>query len=340
VSTRLHTRSSLRRIGISALLIVMTIVIGTVGYWLIEGWGLLDSLYMTMITITTIGYGEPRPLSNGGRVFTLVLIFSTIGIIGYALSTVTAFIVEGEFNRIVKGRQMDRRISQMEDHIVLCGCGSTGFYIAEELYNTQTPFVVIERDESRIEYLFDNLAEIPYVRDDATKDDALKQAGIDRAKGLVSAVSDDKDNVFIVLTARSMRPEMRIVARLINEENQEKLIRAGADEVVSPNAIGGQRMASVMVRPSVIKVLDEITHGPTPLGFAELPVDNYPGLVGKTLEEAHIAKETGMLVVAIHGEDGETRFNPGGGTRLHEGDMLLVLGTPKQRTRLDEINFS
>ncbi|NDJ35995.1 MAG: potassium channel protein [Chloroflexi bacterium] len=339
VRTSRLAQYSLRRLLGAVVLLGIVITGGTVGYWLIEGWTLLESLYMTMITITTIGYGEPRPLSSNGTLFTLVLIVTTIGIIGYSLSTVTAFIVEGEFNRILRGQQMDRRIQRMRDHVILCGCGSTGLYIAESLHNSPTPFVVVELNESRIERMLEHVSDdVPYIMGDATQDEILRRAGIEHAKGLLAAVSDDKDNVFIVLTARSMKADLRIVARLINEDNAGKLRRAGADEVVSPNAIGGQRMASVMMRPSVVSFLDELSHGPSPLGFDEIPVNDFPSLIGKTLGEAHIAAETGMLVVAIH-NGADARFNPGRDAVLHADDVLLVIGTPEQRAQLERIDL-
>jgi voltage-gated potassium channel len=309
-------------------------VIGTLGYSLLEGWSLLDALYMTIISMTTVGYGETWELTQNGRIFTIFLLIISIGTAGYAISTMVTFIVEGELRHVIRGRRMDKRIANLENHIILCGGGRTGKHIAEEFYKTHTPFVVIEQDSTLLENLW-QMGDILALQADATQDEALLLAGIERARGLVAVLGEDKDNVFIVLSARALNPKLRIISRLIEEENAEKLRKAGADEVVSPNAIGGLRMASVMIRPTVVNFLDEMlrTTGQT-LRVDEVLVDDASRLVGKTLGEAELGRRTGLLVVALRPQDGGYEFNPGARRVLQHGDILIVIGTREQIAKL------
>ncbi len=319
------------------LLLVGVAAFGTAGYMLIEGWDFLDSFYMTVITLGTIGYGETHPLSNAGRVFTIGLIIVSLMTIGYAVSTIVAFLVEGEFNRILQGQRMEDQIAKMNSHVILCGVGDTGRYIADELYKTQTPYVVVERSLETIKGL-KNIGDLVYVVGDATDNDVLLRAGIERAKGLVTALSDDRDNVFVALTARSLNPKLRIIARLVDEENRQKLMIAGANEVVSPNAIGGLRMASVMLRPSVVTFLDEMLRATGQvLRVEELLVDEAPSLIGQTLLTAQIEIRTGVLVVALKSADRGYQFNPHKGTVLRTGDVLIVMGPREQLAALRQI---
>ena len=319
-----------RRLVRAMLLILAVIGGGTFGYWLLEGWPVLDAFYMTIITMTTVGYGETRPLSTGGRLFTVTLIVTSITLAGYAVSILAAFIVEGEFYRIIRERRMDNRITKLKDHIILCGGGRTGKHIAEEFHRTHTPFVLVERDPDVVASV-QPIGDFPYLLADATDDETLLLAGIERAKGLVATLGADKDNVFIVLSARALNPRLRIIARVIEEGNAGKLHKAGADETVSPNMIGGMRMASVMLRPAVVTFLDEMLRVPDQtLRIEEVHVERVPWLVNKTLGESNIRQRTGMLVVAIKEVGRHYKFNPGPETRLEQGDVLIVMGTPDQ----------
>ncbi len=324
------------RILYAFVLILITAGAGTAGYHFLEGWPWSDGLYMTVITMTTVGYGETRELTQVGRGFTMLLVVTSIGIAGYAISTVAAYVVEGEFNRVFRGRKMDKRIARMRDHIVLCGAGRTGVEIAQELYKTLTPFVIIEKDEKALQRI-PFLKEIPYLQGDATRDSILRRSGVEGARGLLAVLPNDQANVFLVLTVRALSPELRIIARLTDDANRQKLLRAGADAVVQTQAIGGLRMASMMIRPSVVTFLDKMLRvtGET-LRVEEVVAT--PAMQGKTLRHLDLNERIGLLVVALQrpGEQ-EYSFNPKPQTELGEGDVLIVIGSPRQVREAREI---
>ncbi len=308
--------------------------IGTLGYHIIEDWALFDSFYMTVITLATVGYGETHELSANGRLFTIFLIISSFGIVGYGVSCIAAFVVEGEFRHLFAGKNMDKRISKMSGHVILCGAGHNGLCIAREFHNTSTPFVLIEKDPDEMELALE-IGDIAYVQDDATKDEALRDAGIDKARALITALSDDKDNTYVVLSARSLNPELHIVARNIESENAGKLLKAGADDVVSPNAIGGMRMASIVIRPDVVQFLDAMIKDSTStIRFNEVRLGSRSSLLGETVASAGIKDKTGLLVLGIKRTNGEYLFNPDDEVKFESGDILLVMGSKEQVTSL------
>lgn len=330
-----------KRLIQAAMLIATLLFTGTIGYYIVEeDWTLLDSFYMTVITLTTVGYGETHELTANGRIFTILLLLVSMTTLGYAISTIASFVIEGQLNNLLRGHRMDKAISRLNEHIIVCGGGRTGRPIVNEFYKTHTPFIVIELNDNVL-YDLKHIGNIPYIEGDATEDEVLLDAGIERARGLIAALGDDKDNVFIVLTARALNPSLRIIARCNEEENQEKIRKAGANEIVSPNAIGGLRMASTMIRPSVVAFLDEMMRvtGET-LRFEEIPVSSIASLKDKTLAQANIGQRTGLLVVAIRTERGDHTFNPGGKTVLQNGDTLIVLGTREQITHLHDVLVS
>ncbi len=317
------------RILYAVILMLVTAAVGTIGYQVLEGWDLMDGLYMTVISMTTVGYGETRPLTPSGRIFTMFLIVASIGIAGYAISTVAGYVVEGEFNRLFRGRRMKKEISKLENHIILCGSGRVGREIATEFYKTLTPFVIVEpKEESLQEVPF--LDEIPHLLADPTRDQVLKDAGVEKASGLVAALHDDQTNLFLVLSARALNPKLRIIARLADDANERKLMRAGASAVVHPEAIGGLRMASMMIRPDVVTFLDQMLRvtGKT-LRVEELKAS--PSMAGKTLQELNLSEAAGLLTMALKARGrGGYEFNPPASTQIEEGDVLIVMGTPQQ----------
>lgn len=301
------------------------LAIGTLGYMVIEGWPAFDALYMTVITLATVGYGEVHPLSTPGRIYTIVLILLGLGVMGYGLSTLTAFLVEGELTDILGKRKMERKIKNLSNHVVLVGAGETGKHIAEELVKSGTPFVVIEQDPTRVAAL-ERLGEVLSVIGDATDSSVLQQARIESARGLISSTPSDKDNLFVILTAKELNPSLRIISRVVAEESRHKLVKAGADAVVSTNLIGGLRMASEILRPHVVSFLDAMLReaGGTTVRVEEVEVPETSPWVGRTLEEAQIREKVGVMVFGLRqAATGRYIFNPAPALRLGAGDVLV-----------------
>jgi voltage-gated potassium channel len=329
-------------------LFAMVAVIGTIGYNRLERWDADDALYATIITMTTIGYGDLSPVTPEGRIFTIFLSLFAIGIGGYAVTSLASFVIEGNFTRIFQGRRVDKKIVRMRDHYIVCGAGSLGRHLAIEFYKSRVPFVVIEQTRDTLEGLLHEV-EIPYVQGDATQDESLRLAGVERAKGLVAALSDDKENVFITLSARALNPELRIISRLSVEKNRQKLLKAGANDVISPNAVSGRRMASEMLYSEVVTLLDEMLQAEQQTGqtlrLEEVYVNQIkiPALVERLnrgdLHINDIGQRTELMVVAIKRARSERDqdpyiYTPRGTTRLERGDVLIVIGTPEQRIKL------
>lgn len=320
------------RLATATAVFLGTVLAGTLAYYLLgDGmWSAFDCLYMTVITLSTVGYGEVLPGMSkleGVRIINLTLIVLGSGTLVYFVSNLTALIVEGDLGGILRLRKMERTLEKLTDHVIVCGVGSTGRHVAAELVVTETPFVLIDRDEHRLLELRQELGtEAPYVVGEATDDHVMERAGITRARGVIAALTDDKDNLFITVTARSYNPGARIVAKAIEPSTEAKLRRAGANSVVSPNYIGGMRMASEMIRPATVQFLDRMLRdreGRT-LRIEEIEVSEESGLLGKTLADTKI-RTLGVLVIAVHLPDGEYVYNPAGDQEIQKGSALIVL---------------
>ena len=316
-------------------LLVSIVLAGTLGYHFIEGWSFLDSLYMTIITLATVGYGETHPLSTGGRIFTMFLIVGGMGIILYGVSEVTEFIVEGGFGGIVRRRSMERSIRKISGHHILCGAGSHGQYVLEEILRTRRKVVVVDRDPRVVQDLIDR--EVMAVAGDASDDDVLRLAGIERAVGLVTALSEDKDNLFVVITARGLNPSLRIVAKLEDVGVREKFLRSGADAVVSASSIGGLRMASELLRPETTSFLDTMLREHSGLRVDQATIAVGSPFIGHSLHDCDAFHESDVVLVARkYGTVGTFEFNPSPNAVLAPGDTFIVIGTPEQLGRLRE----
>jgi len=322
-----------RRVLLGLLLLLAIIAIGVAGYRLIEGWSLFDSLYMTITTITTVGFQEVHPLDTPGRVFTIFLVVGGVGGALYALTAIIAFVIEGQFGLTLGRRRMRSRIAQLKGHFILCGYGRVGEEIARHFKEEGISFVVIDAHPECISRL--EAAGHLYIQGDATRDDILKAAGIGEARGLVSAVGADVDNTYITLSARGLNPRLFIEARASNQEAEDKLRRAGADRVVSPTNIGGRRMAMLALRPAVVDFIDTVTLGRGREMQLE-DVDITPGsrLSGRTVREARRGGD--MNILAMWKKDGRFIASPPDDTVLEQGDRLVVIGSPRALAALDE----
>lgn len=308
---------------LSAALIVLIISGGTLGYVFLEGWDLFDAFYMTIITLTTVGFGEVHPLSRIGRMFTVALIVGGVGTVFYALSTAAKFMLEGEFEEIFGRKRLEKKIKELRDHFIVCGFGRMGRIICRELGEKKIPFVVIEKMPDK---LLDG-QDVLLVEGDATRDEILKEVGIKRAKGLISVLPTDAENLYVVLSARGLNPNLTIVARAGDEGSEQKLMRAGADRVVSPYHIGGLRIAHTVLKPAVVDFIEFATKsGNIDLQMEEITIKENSGLVGLTLDECGIGRDLGIIVVAIKQGSGEMRFNPTYKTAIQAGDTLIALG--------------
>ncbi len=324
------------------LLSAALVALGTVGYMQFPGWSFGDALYMTVITLTAVGYEEVQPLTGGARLLTGFLLVGGITTMGLYFGLIASTIVEMDLPDLFRFRRTMKGLEEIEDHIIVCGAGRTGRQAISELHRAGVPFVVVELDPDHAEIVRDAYPEAPVLEEDATRDETLAQAGIQRARGLIAALDADTDNLFVTLSARDANPGLTIVARAHEEESMTKIRTAGADHVVSPNVTGGTRMASMLVRPRVVSFLDVVTgDGDLALRLEETVVPESSSLAGRTLAEARIPDETGLIVIAVRHEDPEEAerlvYNPGPGERIRPGDVLIVLGRPEQVDALREL---
>ena len=326
-------------------LIAITIVVagGGVGYYLIGHgkWPLSDCLYMTMITITTVGYAEVLPgmdTTEYARGFTVVLLMFGTGTIVFFASTITAFIIEGDLKNALFLNRLKKRMKKMKDHVIVCGAGSTGRNVIEELIATGVPVIAIDTRESELKDIADKhpKAAFSYVVGDATDDDIMSQTHLNEARGLVAALSSDKDNLYLTVSARQTNAKARIVARAAELSHIEKIKRAGADAVVSPNFIGGMRLVSELMRPAVVAFLDDMLRDRrAAYRIAEVRLGAKTGELGTTLRDARVRERFGMTVLAMRaGEQGEWTYNPEAGEKLSVGMTLVVLGSAEQVSAL------
>lgn len=324
-----------RRILFAASLPVILVAVGMVGYHTIEGWNYFDSLYMTVITLGTVGFGETHPLSQTGRIFTIVLILGGAFTMAAAVTSVIRSIVSGEVQRLLGRQRMERILNTLTNHVIVCGYGRMGRIICDELAQANQAFVVIDRNHELIEH-FPSRKGVA-LEGDATSDDMLKKAGIDRARALVSAVPHDADNLFITLSAKLLNDRIFVVARAEDPASETKLTRAGANRVVAPYLLGGGRVVQAVLRPSVLDFIDLATRTQhIELQMEETFVREGSVLIGKKLSES-MTRENRIIVVAIKRSSGNMEFNPGGETVLNTGDTLISLGHRRDIDRLEQM---
>ncbi|MGO9013441.1 MAG: potassium channel family protein [Dissulfurispiraceae bacterium] len=322
-----------KRLILSGLLIFLIVAIGTAGFIIIERWNFLDALYMTIITLTTVGYAEVHNLSSEGRIFNIFLIIGGVGTVFYALSTGAKVVLEGELQDMFGRNRLEKKIRDLHDHYIICGYGRMGRIICRELNAKGEKFIVIEKNPNKL-HEKDNIL---IVEGDATQDAVLIDAGIEKAKGLITVLPTDAENLFVVLSARGLNPQLLIVARAGEEGSGRKLLRAGADRVTSPYHIGGLHIAHTILKPAVVDFIEFATQsGNIDLQMEEVSISEGSRLVGVTLDEGGIGRDLGIIIVAIRKSSGEMKFNPTSQNIIEAGDTLIALGeVPKLRVLED-----
>lgn len=322
------------QLKMAVLALLLLILSGAAGYMLIEGWRLLDALYMTVTTITTVGFMEVHPLSDSGRSFTLLLLIVGVTVLFYTIGKIAQIMFEGQFQRFLGRMKVEKRIESMKDHYIICGHGRIGSLICREFAARPVPFVVVESDPSIIEKLAEE--GYPYIRGNATEDETLLRAGIRRAKGLIAVVTSDTENVYITLTARGLNPDLYILSRAGEDGSDIKLKRAGANKVVSPYHIGGSRMAQAILRPNVVDFIEIATgREHLDLQMEEICIPDTCRFTGENLASSGFRKETGVIIVGIKKANGRMVFNPESHTRIEGRDTLIVLGEPASIRKLE-----
>jgi voltage-gated potassium channel len=324
----------------SVLLLAVVVIAGGAGYYLLgEGrWSLGQSIYMSIITVSTVGFAE-LPGSEqvqGIRALTAVVIVFGIGAVAYFQSTLTALLVEGAIGHAWRRKRMKKHIETLSKHVVVAGLGSTGRHVAEELRATRTPFVAIDRNREHLERVASELDGLLYIHGDATDDEVLRDAGVAQASGIVTTLNDDKANLFVTLSARSMNATARIVARVIEPETTAKMVRAGATATVSPNMIGGRRMANELLRPEVTAFFDEMLRDKKSLQLEEIAIKRSSPYIGRPIADLPIRHEADVLVLAVKGNEG-FRYNPPTSHVMEGGSVLVVLGDADEVGKLRRI---
>jgi voltage-gated potassium channel len=322
---------NLRLIGLALLLMV---AIGTAGFHFIERWPWFDGLYMVVTTLTTIGYQEVHPLSHAGRVFNVFVIIAGVSLVFLAIGSLTQALLEFELQSFFGRRRMEREIGRLSEHYIICGAGRVGRSAARELERKPVPFLIIEQNEAKTQRYAAEKWLVMVA--DATKEQTLREAQIHRARGLVAATTTDATNLYIVLTARALNANLKIVARASEEDAEKHLLTAGADSVVSPYAFAGQRIAQSFLRPHVVSFLDTATtHLGVDLEIGEVYVGPASRLVGKTIEGSRIRQDRGVIILAIKRQTG-MRFNLAPEDRIEPGDFLIAMGEPRELRQLEQ----
>ena len=314
------------------VLLQAIIIIGIAGYMIIEKYNFVDALYMTTLAVTTVGFTEVEPLSPAGEMFTTFLLIVSWGALIFILSRVTQFVVSGEINKFFKTRRLMNTIDKMNQHVIVCGLGRNGQQAAHTLKMHNVPFLVVEKREEMIEKYVADHPEIIYIHGDGTEDEVLQKAGVERASALITALPTDSDNVFIVLTARSLNPKLRIISRASQVASQAKLIKAGADSVILPDKIGGTHMATLVTKPDVVEFIDYLSGEEGESIYMEsVPYDDLPGAIkDKTLQDVMTWKRTGVNCIGIKNREGKFVINPPDNTIISQGMKVIVLGTRQQ----------
>ena len=321
-----------RKIELLVIVIILLLVGGAAGFHYVEGWRWFDSLYATVVTLFTVGYGDFVPDSDLGKLFTMALILCGLGVISYAAVELTAFVVEGHLNRILRLRKVDNMVKKVSGHYIVCGAGKTGMHIISELVKNKVPFVIIDRDTIKMDD--PEIHKHPHITGDATDDAVLERAGIKKAKALAATLETDEANLFLLLTAKNLNHDLRIVTKVVNDGARAKLLRAGADAVVAPNFIGGLRMASEMLRPNVVSFLDIMLRQSAGYRFEEAAIGAKSPANGAHLGDLDLYKHFAVNPVAIRDGGKDFHYNPSPKHKLKTGDTLVFIAEPEKLVKL------
>ncbi len=321
---------------LTILLAICLVALGTAGYILIEDWPILDSLYMTVITLSTIGYGEVNPVSQTGRIFTLILIVMGVGFFLYVIGNVVQFLVEGRIRLILGRHKLDKQINQLSNHYIVCGYGRMGRALCRYLIQNGLKFVVLEKSSDRVPVM--NTDHVLYVTGEATIEENLSIAGIKRASNLIASLGTDADNVLLVLLAKGLNPHLYVVARASQNASKKPLYTAGADVVVSPYDVGARRIAHAILRPNVIRFLEyAFSDESTDIHIEELPVSENSKLVDVTLKDSGIRHSHNLIILSITQKDGGMIFNPSADTKIRAGERVIAVGKMRDLKKMEEL---
>lgn len=323
------------RIRYAFFALLGAILFGTIGFSIIEGWSLSDSLYVTIQTLTTVGYGDVPPHSTAGRAFAVTVMLIGVGGVALAASTIVQSVVQSEIVSAFGERRQSKRMSKLRNHYIICGSGRVGSHLIRDMLRSGESFAVIEKDPQRAAEFSQRGVDV--LVGDATLEESLREVGVERAHGLAACLPNDADNVYVVLTARDLNPNLHIVARAAEEQAEAKLLRAGANHVIAPTIIGGHRMAVALTKPAVSEFMDSITANELGLGFEQVEVDASSPLVGKELCESPIRSDLDIVVVSIRRQDGEMIFNPAGSIKIEAGDILIAIGRAESLMKLNAL---
>ncbi|MDM8359839.1 potassium channel family protein [Bacillus thuringiensis] len=320
-----------KQLWIAVICMTFVVILGTIGFMTIEEISLFQAFWMTMITVLTVGYGDAVPVTQVGKVFALLIIPVGVGIVTYAIGVVAAMIIEGNLFHAVRRKKMDKQIAQLQNHIIVCGCGRVGLQVVHELQEKKIPFVVVDKDESILEK-----EKLVYIHGDATEDQVLHHAGISKAAGLVAIVANDAENVFITLTARGLNDAIKIVARAEKPETEEKLRRAGANKVINPSSMAGIHIAKGIANPLTVHYIDTVLYGiEQSFVIEEILVGKDTILVGKSLLESDVRNQFDVTILAIL-RNGDIIHNPTGQEKLQEHDMIIVFGSVEKLRQFEK----
>lgn len=328
--------TTVKKLRFALLAVFLLINIGTVGFHFIEGWGFLDSLYATIQTISTVGYGDFTPHTSAGKILVMLLIVLGVGAVFYTIGLFAETIFEGKVRQILGRGKLEKLIAKMKDHYIICGCGRIGYLICRELAQEKTPFVIIDNNPEVLQKIEDE--GFVHYKGDATQDRTLLAAGIKQAKGIVCVLPTDAENLYVILTAKEMNPNIYILSRSEEEESEHRLIRAGADRVMSPYYMGGIRMAMAILRPAMLDFIEITTRRQSlELRMEELAVCDGSPVIGKSLEQSEIRLRYGLIIVAVKKESGKMIFNPLASYIIESGDKLVALGEHENVERFAQI---